>query len=183
MQFTDTCVSTKDLTKSFGWDTVESFMQHDIQELNRVLTDKLDEKMKARGALPGTNFIQNFSRSFSCCHQSTAICGAVAGPCYNTEIKQVQADFAVQYQPRLPFNNAHAAVMSELCMALAQGTKVEGTITNLFEGSFHKFIKCINVEYERRTTSDTFLDLQVPPCGPDMGAGRILGLTVLMRTF
>ena len=47
MQFTDTCVSTKDLTKSFGWDTVESFMQHDIQELNRVLTDKLDEKMKA----------------------------------------------------------------------------------------------------------------------------------------
>ena len=51
MQFTDACVSTKDLTKSFGWDTVESFMQHDIQELNRVLTDKLDEKMKARAAL------------------------------------------------------------------------------------------------------------------------------------
>ena len=48
-------------------------------------------------------------------------------------------------------------------MALAQGTKVEGTIKDLFEGSFHKFIKCINVEYERRTTSDTFLDLQVPP--------------------
>ena len=55
MQFTDTCVSTKDLTKSFGWDTVESFMQHDIQELNRVLTDKLDEKMKARGALQRTD--------------------------------------------------------------------------------------------------------------------------------
>ncbi|KAK9819401.1 hypothetical protein WJX81_005916 [Elliptochloris bilobata] len=87
MQFTDTCVSTKDLTKSFGWDTVESFMQHDIQELNRVLTDKLDEKMK--------------------------------------------------------------------------WTKVESTIKNLFEGSFHKFIKCINVDYERRTSSDTFLDLQL----------------------
>lgn len=55
MQFTDTCVSTKDLTKSFGWDTVESFMQHDIQELNRVLTDKLDEKMKVRGALQRTH--------------------------------------------------------------------------------------------------------------------------------
>ena len=55
MQFTDTCVSTKDLTKSFGWDTVESFMQHDIQELNRVLTDKLDEKMKVRGALQHTS--------------------------------------------------------------------------------------------------------------------------------
>ena len=38
---------------------------------------------------------------------------------------------------------------------------MEGTIKNLFEGSFHKFIKCINVAYERRTTSDTFLDLQV----------------------
>jgi ubiquitin carboxyl-terminal hydrolase 7 len=48
MQFSDTCVATKDLTKSFGWDSVDAFMQHDIQELNRMLTDKLDEKMKAR---------------------------------------------------------------------------------------------------------------------------------------
>ena len=47
MQFSDTCVATKDLTKSFGWDSVDAFMQHDIQELNRMLTDKLDEKMKA----------------------------------------------------------------------------------------------------------------------------------------
>ena len=48
MQFSDTCVATKDLTKSFGWDSVDALMQHDIQELNRMLTDKLDEKMKVR---------------------------------------------------------------------------------------------------------------------------------------
>lgn len=48
MQFGDAPVSTKDLTKSFGWDTVESFMQHDVQELNRVLQEKLEDKMKAR---------------------------------------------------------------------------------------------------------------------------------------
>ena len=47
---------------------------------------------------------------------------------------------------------------------------MEGTIKNLFEGSFHKFIKCINVEYERRTTSDTFLDLQVHPGKCSMAA-------------
>jgi ubiquitin carboxyl-terminal hydrolase 7 len=46
MQFHDHAASTKDLTKSFGWDTAESFQQHDVQELNRVLCDKLDEKMK-----------------------------------------------------------------------------------------------------------------------------------------
>ena len=46
LQFGDSSVSTKDLTKSFGWDTMEGFMQHDVQELNRVLCDNLEEKMK-----------------------------------------------------------------------------------------------------------------------------------------
>lgn len=48
MQYSDTCVATKDLTKSFGWDTYESFLQHDVQELNRVLCEKLENKMKVR---------------------------------------------------------------------------------------------------------------------------------------
>jgi len=39
-------VSTNDLTRSFGWDSYDSFMQHDVQELNRVLQDKLEEQMK-----------------------------------------------------------------------------------------------------------------------------------------
>eukprot|EP00252_Welwitschia_mirabilis_P016659 TRINITY_DN3688_c0_g1_i1.p1 TRINITY_DN3688_c0_g1~~TRINITY_DN3688_c0_g1_i1.p1 ORF type:complete len:1121 (+),score=247.00 TRINITY_DN3688_c0_g1_i1:261-3623(+) len=46
LQYSDTSVSTKDLTKSFGWDTYDSFMQHDVQELNRVLCEKLEDKMK-----------------------------------------------------------------------------------------------------------------------------------------
>ncbi len=37
---------TTELTKSFGWDTVDSFMQHDVQEFNRVLQDTLEKKMK-----------------------------------------------------------------------------------------------------------------------------------------
>ncbi|KAG4305385.1 hypothetical protein PORY_000941, partial [Pneumocystis oryctolagi] len=39
-------VSTIELTRSFGWDTLDSFMQHDIQEFNRVLQDNLEGKMK-----------------------------------------------------------------------------------------------------------------------------------------
>eukprot|EP00271_Cylindrocystis_brebissonii_P022318 TRINITY_DN8549_c0_g1_i1.p1 TRINITY_DN8549_c0_g1~~TRINITY_DN8549_c0_g1_i1.p1 ORF type:complete len:1105 (+),score=260.24 TRINITY_DN8549_c0_g1_i1:215-3529(+) len=46
LQYTDTSASTKELTKSFGWDASDSFMQHDVQELNRVLCEKLEEKMK-----------------------------------------------------------------------------------------------------------------------------------------
>lgn len=46
LQYSDTSVSTKELTKSFGWDTYDSFMQHDVQELNRVLCEKLEDKMK-----------------------------------------------------------------------------------------------------------------------------------------
>jgi len=47
LQYSDASVSTKQLTKSFGWDTYDTFMQHDVQELNRVLVDKLEEKMRA----------------------------------------------------------------------------------------------------------------------------------------
>ncbi|KAK9010463.1 hypothetical protein V6N11_036971 [Hibiscus sabdariffa] len=46
LQYNDTSVSTKELTKSFGWGTYDSFMQHDVQELNRVLCEKLEDKMK-----------------------------------------------------------------------------------------------------------------------------------------
>lgn len=49
LQFTAGPVSTKDLTRSFGWDTADAFQQHDVQELNRILCDRLEEKMKARG--------------------------------------------------------------------------------------------------------------------------------------
>jgi ubiquitin C-terminal hydrolase len=39
-------VSTRDLTKSFGWDQSDSFVQHDVQELCRVLFDALDESFE-----------------------------------------------------------------------------------------------------------------------------------------
>ncbi|KAI7746099.1 hypothetical protein M8C21_024664, partial [Ambrosia artemisiifolia] len=45
LQYNETSVATKELTKSFGWDTYDSFMQHDVQELNRVLCEKLEDKM------------------------------------------------------------------------------------------------------------------------------------------
>ncbi|KAK3929340.1 Ubiquitin carboxyl-terminal hydrolase 7 [Frankliniella fusca] len=46
LQFLDKPVGTKKLTKSFGWETLDSFMQHDVQEFLRVLLDKLESKMK-----------------------------------------------------------------------------------------------------------------------------------------
>lgn len=46
LQFNDKAVGTKKLTKSFGWETLDSFMQHDVQEFLRVLLDKLESKMK-----------------------------------------------------------------------------------------------------------------------------------------
>ena len=46
LQFNDKSVGTKKLTKSFGWETLDSFMQHDVQEFLRVLLEKLEIKMK-----------------------------------------------------------------------------------------------------------------------------------------
>lgn len=48
-------VDTTELTKSFGWKSLDSFMQHDVQEFSRILQDRLEEKMKgtpAEGAIP-----------------------------------------------------------------------------------------------------------------------------------
>lgn len=55
LQFTDKPVGTKKLTKSFGWETLDSFMQHDVQEFLRVLLDNLESKMKCtsvEGTIP-----------------------------------------------------------------------------------------------------------------------------------
>ncbi|CAN0141427.1 unnamed protein product, partial [Laminaria digitata] len=46
LQTSDKSVGTKELTKSFGWDAYDSFTQQDVQELNRVLCDHLEDKMK-----------------------------------------------------------------------------------------------------------------------------------------
>lgn len=35
-----------ELTRSFGWSSVDAFMQHDVQEFSRVLMDNIEEKMK-----------------------------------------------------------------------------------------------------------------------------------------
>lgn len=43
---------------------------------------------------------------------------------------------------------------------LVQGTKVEGTIGQLFEGHMHMFIECINVDY-KSTRQESFMDLQL----------------------
>jgi ubiquitin carboxyl-terminal hydrolase 7 len=54
LQTAQVAVGTTDLTQSFGWDSKQIFEQQDVQELSRVLMDKLDERMKgteAEGAL------------------------------------------------------------------------------------------------------------------------------------
>ena len=43
------------MTKSFGWETLDTFMQHDAQEVLRVLLDKLELKWKGtcvQGIIP-----------------------------------------------------------------------------------------------------------------------------------
>ncbi|ORX33688.1 hypothetical protein BD324DRAFT_666297 [Kockovaella imperatae] len=55
LQTSNLPVSTTELTKSFGWKSLDSFMQHDVQEFSRILQDKLEIKMKgtpAEGAIP-----------------------------------------------------------------------------------------------------------------------------------
>ncbi|KAK4688080.1 ubiquitin carboxyl-terminal hydrolase 7, partial [Tremellales sp. Uapishka_1] len=50
LQTSDQPVGTTELTKSFGWKSLDSFMQHDVQEFSRILQDKLEIKMKGTPA-------------------------------------------------------------------------------------------------------------------------------------
>ncbi|KAG9019654.1 hypothetical protein FRB90_012000 [Tulasnella sp. 427] len=50
LQTSDQAVGTNELTRSFGWTSLDSFMQHDVQEFNRVLQEKLEAKMKGTAA-------------------------------------------------------------------------------------------------------------------------------------
>jgi ubiquitin carboxyl-terminal hydrolase 7 len=50
LQFSNSAVSTTELTKSFGWNTIDSFMQHDVQEFNRLLQDNIEQKMRGTPA-------------------------------------------------------------------------------------------------------------------------------------
>ena len=43
LQYSDHSVSTKQLTKSFGWDTYDTFMQHDVQVNQATLRAQLSE--------------------------------------------------------------------------------------------------------------------------------------------
>lgn len=45
LQTSDREVTTKELTVAFGWTSAEAFLQQDVQEMMRVLVDKLEEKM------------------------------------------------------------------------------------------------------------------------------------------
>ncbi|KAK3000735.1 hypothetical protein RJ639_021934 [Escallonia herrerae] len=111
LQYSDTSVATKELTKSFGWDTYDSFMQHDVQELNRVLCEKLEDKMKV---------------------------GTLA-PFFFVRLRE-------------------AGYLS--IVLVAQGTVVEGTIQQLFEGHHMNYIECINVDY-KSTRKESYYDLQL----------------------
>lgn len=61
-------VTTDDLIKSFGWQSNESLTQHDAQELNRLLCDRLEEQMKgtpSEGAIEAL-FMGEFENYVEC---------------------------------------------------------------------------------------------------------------------
>lgn len=69
-------VRTVDVTKSFGWTSADSWQQHDVQELCRVMFDALEKTFKgtAQNALikqlyEGT--MQDYVKCLKCSHEST----------------------------------------------------------------------------------------------------------------
>lgn len=58
MQFSPSPVSTKALTKSFGWGDGDTIVEHDVEEFCRVLVDNLEKKLK------GTEMQEDIAKLF-----------------------------------------------------------------------------------------------------------------------
>ena len=68
LQSSDSAISTQELTQSFGWDTKQIFEQQDVQELSRILMERMEERMKgtaAENALPKM-FVGKMKTYISC---------------------------------------------------------------------------------------------------------------------
>lgn len=50
LQTATKAVGTTELTESFGWGEADSFIQHDVHELTRVLLDNLEKKLNAQNS-------------------------------------------------------------------------------------------------------------------------------------
>ncbi|KAL8868468.1 MAG: hypothetical protein Q9174_004972, partial [Haloplaca sp. 1 TL-2023] len=50
LQTSEDAVSTQELTASFGWETKDIFMQQDVQELSRILMERMEARMKGTDA-------------------------------------------------------------------------------------------------------------------------------------
>ncbi|KAL8738063.1 MAG: hypothetical protein Q9181_001087 [Wetmoreana brouardii] len=50
LQTSEDAVSTQELTASFGWETKDIFLQQDVQELSRILMDRMEARMKGTDA-------------------------------------------------------------------------------------------------------------------------------------
>ncbi|KAJ7030553.1 hypothetical protein C8F04DRAFT_1222353 [Mycena alexandri] len=71
LQTSDNPVGTTELTKSFGWKALDSFIAHNVHEFSRVLLDKMESKMKV--------YFSNLSKpSLNLLLQGTKAEGAIA---------------------------------------------------------------------------------------------------------
>ncbi|KAL8688003.1 MAG: hypothetical protein Q9218_005975 [Villophora microphyllina] len=50
LQTSEDAVSTQELTASFGWETKDIFLQQDVQELSRILMERMEARMKGTDA-------------------------------------------------------------------------------------------------------------------------------------
>mmetsp|Transcript_6273 Transcript_6273/g.9471 ORF Transcript_6273/g.9471 Transcript_6273/m.9471 type:complete len:1457 (+) Transcript_6273:112-4482(+) len=76
LQTSDMPVSTTDLTRAFGWDSCDALQQQDVQEMLRVLLDKLEECMKGTpvdGAVKNlfAGKIRSYIRCINIAYEST----------------------------------------------------------------------------------------------------------------
>ena len=71
LEQSNTPVNCSELIRAFGWDSMDAFTQHDVQELARILCDRLEDKLKEmdgpEGHLPLQTLLEGKIENFIEC--------------------------------------------------------------------------------------------------------------------
>ena len=59
LEKSETPVNCSELIRAFGWDSMDAFTQHDVQELARILCDRLEDKLKEANGPDGAKPLQS----------------------------------------------------------------------------------------------------------------------------
>lgn len=150
---------TKGLTTSFGWTSTDAFIQHDVQELCRVLMDALDESFEQSENHHGDN---------NSCHGSSG--GMKYGRVSNL-YKGVMLDYIQVVEPCTPTTTSQTTLDTDGDVQMSSSNdgndqqnvenEQNGTMMTMIDQKYRPVINASTGQPYGRVREDAYMDIQL----------------------